>query len=66
MDPIFLYRSAKHNLPQYLFHIYCQICDRNKYAHQIGHICQIFDGLTRKMYIQIFATYDVTAINHVT
>ena len=48
------------------FSCYCQICARNKYAHQIRHICQMFYRLIWKMYTHICATYDVTTFNHVT
>ena len=43
----------------------CQICVRNKYAHQIGHICQIFDTLIWKMHTYTCPTYEVPAMNHV-
>ena len=37
---------------------------RNKYAHQVGHICQIFQRLTWKMYTHRCTTIEVTAINY--
>ena len=49
------------------------ICARNKYVHQIGHICQIqcytcqiSDKYIWKMYTHTFATYAVSGIIHVT
>ena len=50
------------------FLLYCQICARDKYAHQMRHIyhkCQIFHGLIWEMYTNVCATYEVTAINQV-
>ena len=36
---------------------HCQTCDRNKYAHQIGHMYHISDVHICEIYVQICAAY---------
>ena len=59
----------KHNQLQLLFHILLPCICRNKYAHEIGHVChmyQIFVLLKWKMYTHVCAISEVIAINYVT
>ena len=37
---------------------YCQICARDKYGHQMGHICQILNMHIWAIYVQEHNTYE--------
>ena len=39
---------------------------QKKYPHQSEHICHILQGHIWGIYVHIYATYEVTSINHVT
>ena len=52
----------------YTSHIIAKCVLETKYAHQIGHICHIYqisDRLIWKMYTHLCVTHDITIINHV-
>ena len=67
-DPTLLHKSTKFNKLQHLFTIKLQICARNKYAPQmiyIGHIPKLLEVHQWGKYANIYATYELTGINHV-
>ena len=52
-DPTFLYMCYNTTNCNTHFLCYCQLCARNKCAHQTGYICQIFDRHIWKMFTQV-------------
>ena len=48
----------------FYFTCYCQMGTTNKFAHQIGHICQILNMHMQELDVNRYATYEATRINH--
>ena len=69
IDPTLVHMSQSKTCSNIYFTCYCHKCTRNRHAHQIRHICHIFDYHLWGMYVHImyiYVLYEVTGINHVT
>ena len=66
--PTFLHICQDITKRSFYFMWYCQICVRNKCAHQNGHITympNIYHAYT-EMYVLVYSTYEGTGTNHLT